>query len=133
MATDYFHRVHKLSPTRFWINNPTREQADLAIAAGAVGCTLNPSYGQKLIDHPDEGPYALKLLEAAVRETTNDIEAVAEFQRKIALPILEKFQPIYRRNPGGLEGLVSIQRPRSCFIRATLSRRPSNTAWEMRA
>jgi transaldolase len=109
VATDYFHRVHKLSPTRFWINNPTREQADLAIAAGAVGCTLNPSYGQKLIDHPDEGPYALKLLEAAVRETTNDVEAVAEFQRKVALPVLEKFQPIYRRNPGGLEGLVSIQ------------------------
>lgn len=109
MAKDYFHRVHKLSATRFWINNPTRHEADLAIAAGAVGCTLNPSYGQKMIDHPEEGPYAMKLLEAAVRETTNAIAAVAEFQRKLALPILEKFHPIYRRNPGGLEGMVSIQ------------------------
>lgn len=106
---DYFHRVHRQSPTRLWINNPTREQADLAIAAGAVGCTLNPSYGQKMIDHPEEGPYALDLLAAAVRQTSNAVEAVAEFQRKIALPILEKFHPIYRHNPGGREGLVSIQ------------------------
>lgn len=109
MTKGYFHRVHEFSPTRFWINNPTREQTDLAIAAGAVGCTLNPSYGQKMIDHPVEGPYALKLLEAAVRETSDDVEAVAEFQRKIALPILERFYPIYRRSPGGTEGLVSVQ------------------------
>ncbi len=109
MAEGYFHRVHRLSPTRFWINNPTREQADQAIEAGAVGCTLNPSYGQKMIDHPAEGPYALKLLETAVRETTNDSDAVAEFQRKLARPILDKFLPIYQRNPCGTEGLVSIQ------------------------
>ena len=39
MENTYFHRVHAQTPTRFWINNVTREQAHLAIEAGAVGCT----------------------------------------------------------------------------------------------
>ncbi len=31
----YFQRVEELSPTMFWINNPTRRQADLALEHGA--------------------------------------------------------------------------------------------------
>ena len=55
MQEPYFIRVAKQSPTEFWINNPTRAQADLAIANGATGCTNNPSYSQKMVDHPTEG------------------------------------------------------------------------------
>ena len=55
MRQSYFLRVISQSPTEFWINNPTREHADLAIAHGASGCTNNPSYTQKMVDHPNEG------------------------------------------------------------------------------
>jgi len=37
--TDYFKRVSPAHSTKFWINNVTREEARLAIEAGAVGCT----------------------------------------------------------------------------------------------
>ena len=37
MQDGYFQRVTRMSPSRFWINNPTRHEADLAIAAGATG------------------------------------------------------------------------------------------------
>ncbi len=108
MQESYFRRVAKLTPTRFWINNPSREQADLAIAAGAVGCTNNPSYCQKILDHPLENEYAMKLLEEAIRETDSDSQAEVVLQRKLVKTIAEKFLPIFKNDPEN-QGFVSIQ------------------------
>jgi hypothetical protein len=72
MAQRYFRRVAELTPTKFWINNPTRDEAGLAIAEGAVGCTNNPSYPQKMVDHPEEGAYALRLLDEMIAKTDDD-------------------------------------------------------------
>ncbi len=104
----YFHRVAAQTPTQFWVNNPTREEADLALAAGALGCTTNPSYCQKMIDHPVDGPYASALLDEAVRESRTDSEAQAILQRKLVRGIAEKFRPLYERTRGK-HGYVSIQ------------------------
>lgn len=108
MKENYFKRVAKLSPTLFWINNPTREQADRAIAEGAVGCTSNPSYTQKMIDHPAEGSYALSLLDETLRQTGDDGTAAILFQQKMVKPIAERFYPIYLSS-GKQQGYVSIQ------------------------
>jgi len=108
MDNGYFHRVNQLTPTKFWINNPTREEADLAIEAGATGCTLNPSYTQKMIDHPEEGSYALEILDQVINEIKDDVQVVAEFQRRLAKPICEKFMPIFEAT-NHQEGYVSIQ------------------------
>jgi transaldolase len=108
MTEGYFQRVTRQSPTKFWINNPTRQQADWAIAAGALGCTNNPSYSQKMIDHPTEGAYASALLDEALRETADDDEAIGLFQRKLVKPIADKFTAVFEKNPGQ-DGYVSIQ------------------------
>jgi len=104
----YFLRVAAQSPTEFWINNPTREHADLAIANGASGCTNNPSYTQKMVDHPKEGPGALRILDDVIRESDNDDEVAAIFQRRLVGPIAESFMPIYTQHSGD-RGFVSIQ------------------------
>lgn len=104
----YFQRVKDLSPTMFWINNPTRRQADLALEHGALGCTHNPSYTQKMLDHPEEKEYALGLLDEAVKETDNDVEAAILFQQKLVKPIAEKFIPLFEES-NGEHGYVSIQ------------------------
>lgn len=106
----YFHRVMKQSPTMFWINNPTREQADLALEHGALGCTNNPSYTQKMIDHPVEGKYAMDVLDRVIKEYPgmNDDEIAEEFQRVLVKPISDKFLPIFEKS-GGQHGYVSIQ------------------------
>lgn len=104
----YFIRVTEQTPTRFWINNPTRRQADLALEHGALGCTNNPSYTQKMLDHPEEREYALKFLDEAIAEAEDDWEAAEIFQRKMVRPIAEKFMPLYERS-GGQQGYVSIQ------------------------
>ena len=72
MKESYFIRVSRQTPTKFWINNPSREQAGLAIAHGAAGCTCNPSYTQKMVDSPEEAEYALHLLDESIRETKQD-------------------------------------------------------------
>jgi transaldolase len=103
----YFIRVTQQTPTEFWINNPTRGQADLAILHGATGCTNNPSYTQKMVDHPDEGPYVLDILDESIREN-KDGNVAAEFQRRIVEPICKRFIPIFQKTAGE-KGYVSIQ------------------------
>ena len=104
----YFMRLTQQTPTEFWINNPTRAQTDLAISQGATGCTNNPSYTQKMVDHPTEGAYAGKILDETIREVNDDWQAVAEFQRRLVKPIASKFLPIFQ-NSAGHRGFVSIQ------------------------
>jgi transaldolase len=104
----YFERVSKQTPTEFWINNPTREQADLAISQCASGCTNNPSYAQKMLDHPTEGKYALKVLDETMRDVEEKWAAAVEFQRRLVQPIAEKFLPIFKKSTGH-RGFVSIQ------------------------
>src|ERR1035437_931090 len=94
----YFIRVAKQTPTEFWINNPTRDQADLAIANGATGCTNNPSYSQKMVDHPTEGPYALQWLDEPIGKSASDDETIAIFQRKLVKPISARFLPIFKKS-----------------------------------
>jgi len=104
----YFLRVAHQTPTEFWINNPTRQQTDLAIFHGASGCTNNPSYTQKMADHPTEGTHAIGILEQVIKDVKTDWDAVAEFQRRLVKPIAEKFLPIFQ-NSGNRKGFVSIQ------------------------
>jgi transaldolase len=108
MNKPYFIRVTEQSPTMFWINNPTRKHADMALEHGALGCTNNPSYTQKMIDHPEEGEYALNLLDEAIRECDDDWETAEIFQRKMVKPIAEKFMPLFEKS-NGQHGYVSIQ------------------------
>jgi transaldolase len=104
----YFLRVTKQTPTMFWVNNPTRRQADIALEHGALGCTNNPSYTQKMIDHPEESEYALNLLDEAIGETSDVNETAEVFQRKMVKPIADRFMPLFETS-GGQHGHVSIQ------------------------
>jgi transaldolase len=108
MKKSFFIRLSEQTPTEFWINNPTREHADLALLHGATGVTNNPSYTQKMIDHPIEGQYASKLLDESMKESDEENEIIAIFQRKLVKPVAEKFMPLFTRS-AGQKGFVSIQ------------------------
>jgi len=108
MEENYFLRVKELSPTRLWINNPTPAEADKAILAGAIGCTTNPTYAMKQILKEDEKDYVLNIVDEVVKDVKDDNEACNLIQQKLVKRILNKFLPLYERNPGK-EGFVSIQ------------------------
>ncbi len=104
----YFERVHSQTRTRFWINNVTREDAELAINAGAVGCTQNPSYTFKMLMDEVEGPYAMQKLDEILKRNENSNEVQETLQRSLVEEIATTFLPLYEAS-GGKEGFVSIQ------------------------
>ncbi|MGI5919261.1 MAG: transaldolase family protein [Christensenellales bacterium] len=108
MAKSYFFRVHEQTPTRFWINNVTREQAQLAIDHGAVGCTQNPSYVWKMMTDEKEKPYVLELLDGIMKDERDDNEALVKLQRELVGGVAKVFKPMFDETRGK-NGYVSIQ------------------------
>ncbi len=108
MSKGYFHRVQELTPTRFWINNVTREQARLAIDSGAVGCTQNPSYTWKMLTHETEKAHAYEALKEILRSERDDNEALVGLQRALIAEIAKIFKPVFDGSRGKY-GYVSIQ------------------------
>ena len=81
----YFHRVHEQTPTRMWINNVTREQADLAIEAGAVGCTQNPAYVWKMLNDKVDRDYVIDIMDTIIKEEPDDNQVLIKLQRKLVV------------------------------------------------
>lgn len=108
MTKGYFQRVCEQTKTRFWINNPTPEEAKKAIEAGAISCTTNPTYASKMIKTESEYASCLRIINESLQETGDETKAAVIAQRKIAKPILDRFLPLYEKNPGE-KGFVSIQ------------------------
>lgn len=108
MQENYFRRVQEKTGTSFWVNNVTLEQADLAIAAGARGCTQNPGYTWKILDGSSDSSYAKELLDEILKEEADDSEALARLQIKLIANICGKFRPMWEESKGKY-GWVSIQ------------------------
>jgi len=108
MSKGYFRRAARETPTRLWINNPTLEDTDRAIAAGAISCTTNPSFCANMLKAKSESAQALSAIESVTEQTSDDNTAADLVQQRLAKRVMEKFLPLYERNPGW-EGLVSVQ------------------------
>jgi len=108
MHDGYFRRVTELTPTRLWINNPTPEEADKAIAAGAISCTTNPTFCMKQITAEPEHDYVISVIDDVIKEEDNDSKVADLVYQKLAKKIMDKFLPLYEKNPGE-QGFVSIQ------------------------
>ena len=107
----YFHRVAAATPTRFWINNVSRKEAETAISEGATGCTQNPSYTWKMICHEEEKEFVLKHLDEilASHPEMDNGEILAELQLTLVTNIAKTyFFPLYQASHGK-NGYVSIQ------------------------
>jgi transaldolase len=108
MGEEYFQRMTRQTPTRFWINNPTFEEVDLAIASGAISCTTNPAFCARMLNAKSESAYTLTIIDKVVQQTSEDKKAAEFVMQHLVKRIAEKFLPLYIRLPG-LEGFVSIQ------------------------
>jgi transaldolase len=106
--TSYFHRVHAKTPTRFWVNNPTRKEIELALEAGAVGCTTNPSYTWKILQSKEELAYAFDILDELIKKEQDDNKVALKLQSRLVENIANKFLQMYEETDGEF-GLVSIQ------------------------
>jgi transaldolase len=108
MNKGYFERIAAKTPTSFWINNVTREEAQAAIKAGAVGCTQNPSYPWKMLKSGSDSAYAEKLLDDILAKEPDDDKAIELLQLELVKKICQCFLPMHMAS-GGKQGWVSIQ------------------------
>ena len=104
----YFHRVSAQTKTRFWINNVTWEEANLALENGATGCTQNPSYTYKMLVHPKNSAHAVELMHQLVKEIEDDNDVEVALQRMLVSEAAKAFLPLYEAS-NGQDGYVSIQ------------------------
>lgn len=108
MSENYFKRVHAQTATRFWINNVTCNEAQLAIDTGAVGCTQNPAYTWKMICNKDEKKYIDNIIAKNISEENDDNTALIKLQRELIGDVAKVFKPMYDASHGK-RGFVSIQ------------------------
>lgn len=106
MPSPYFHHVSDETPTRLWINNPTGTEAGYALAAGAISCTTNPTYGARLIK--SESEFVRGIIDSAVGQTTDDAAAADIFVREATARLLDRFLPLFEQSRG-TQGFVTIQ------------------------
>ena len=106
MQSGYFHRVAKESPTRFWLNNPTSEDMEQAISAGAINVTTNPAYCSKLVKR--EPDYIRAIVDSVIKETKDDDVAADLVYQKCASRVMDRFLPLHQQSKGSY-GYVTIQ------------------------
>ena len=104
----YFQRIQEQTPTRFWINNVTKKEAYMALDAGAVGCTQNPSYVWKMMQDPEESSYIKEIMPAIINDETDVNDVLIKIQKILVAKIAEIFLPLYKKSHGKY-GFVSIQ------------------------
>jgi len=102
----FFTRLKAETPTRIWVNNPTRAEVELALQHGAIGCTTNPSFSGSLLHRdPDK---VRPLIAVCARLSANDETAAEQVQLRLVAEVVDRFRPAYEAS-GGSEGFVSIQ------------------------
>jgi transaldolase len=106
----YFEELTASTPTRVWVNNPTRAEVDLARAKGAVGCTTNPAFGGNLARRATDE--VVPLIDALLAEMPEaDDAAVADrLQERLVGEIASRFGDLHEAS-GRRLGFVSLQGP----------------------
>ncbi len=108
MNDSYFKRVQKQTATKLWINNVTPIEAQWAIDIGATGCTQNPSYPWKMLNHPDYKEHTVGLLDKIIARESDDDMVISELQAELVQEVAKVFLPVYEASMGRM-GYVTIQ------------------------
>jgi transaldolase len=103
----YFQRVHRETPTRLWINNPTPAEARQGLLWDAISCTTNPTYTAKILRQMPEAERVALLAQVHSSHADPD-QAVDALQRMVLRQLLPIFAP-YQMSATPYAGLVSIQ------------------------
>lgn len=106
MSPGYFQRVASEAATRFWINNPTLEEVDCAIEAGAVGATTNPAYCARLIDA--DLSHIHGIIDDAIAASTDDEAALPRVHQQAVEQVSRRFLSLYEASRGR-HGFVMVQ------------------------
>jgi len=103
---NYIQRVIRDTPTRLWINNPTGDDLEKAVATGAICGTSNPSYCSKLLQREPE--YIRKIIDTVIQEIEDEDAAADVIYQRATARFMNAFLSIYEKS-GGRQGFVTMQ------------------------
>ena len=106
MLEGYFHRVHRETSTRVWVNNPTGADLQRGIDAGAVSGTTNPKYGAALVE--DEPEYIRSIIDEVLLTESHPYRAADAVYQRISRRFMEAFLPQWESSDGDW-GFVTMQ------------------------
>lgn len=105
MTADFFARLGS-TPTRVWVNNPTLDELDRAIAVDAAGVTTNPAFCASLLRRrPEE---ILPTIDQVAKLHLGEDESVDLVQALMVQKLAERLLPLFNAS-GGRRGFVSLQ------------------------
>lgn len=107
-ANTYFHRVSSETSTQFFINAGSQEDLGMALAAGAVGCTINPTHPAKAIKADAEIWYPVIDDILRSKPELSDDDVADQITQRIQARTAKLFKPLYESS-GRKYGHVAIQ------------------------
>jgi len=109
--TTYSKRLFKQTPTRFWVNNPTPEEAKKSIEVmGNVVCIAsNCNYAKRMLTEPETKNDAIAYVDKLIKEGEADDDLiVAKTSQFMLSKCNEYFKPVYEKSVGK-HGWIAIQ------------------------
>lgn len=104
----FFHRVHRETPTQFWINGARNIDLGLGLQAGAVGVTANPSHPPRAIKADSEIWYPVIDEILRLNPALSDDEVADFVTQRIQGRSAKMLHPLYKIS-NGKYGYVAIQ------------------------
>jgi transaldolase len=104
---DYLQKVMSATPTRFWVNNPTMDEAIKSLQIGALAVTTNPTFCAKIMENNEYGDVAW-IIDEVVSEIKDDRVAADLVFQKCTKRIMEIYEPLFEKS-GKKYGYVTIQ------------------------
>lgn len=102
----YLHDVQERTKTRYWVNNPSMQECDIAISEDAFACTTNPAYCAKLFQ--SDPAYMDKKIAEIIKKNDTSSEFAEQVYHATAKDLMERFLPVFEAS-GGTKGFVTVQ------------------------
>lgn len=106
MNANIFNEMNQRTETRFWINNPSFTEMELAIEHGAVNCTTNPAYCARLLFV--ESDFMQELIDKTIFSISDYDEIALHIYRMSSKQLMDRFMTLYSKSDGK-EGFVTLQ------------------------
>src|SRR5690554_273337 len=85
----YLEKVQRDTSTKFWVNNPSIDECDVAIANGAFSCTTNPSYCAKLFQ--SDPTYIRKKIKTILDKPTKNVSIAEQVYHSTTKDLMDRF------------------------------------------
>lgn len=102
---DYLAKLQQTTRTRYWVNNPSLDEARSAVAHGAFACTTNPAHCSKILQ--SDAGYIKALVRRVLRDGTSPVDAPERIYHLACKDLMDIFLPRFNAEKGS--GYVTVQ------------------------